>query len=890
MHQRQWFGLACIAMLASAAQAQEETKNIDIASHPSEFRQFDNVEITGSAIFRKEEKVSALPLEIITREDIRKSGATSVSQLIQGLTVMQNFLELGQMLSPVGGYSTAAIHGMQKGTLVLINGLRYAPYARQTNTSLERSGVDLNNLPLTAIDRIEILTDGASSLYGTDALAGVINIIMQEPRSGVTLQVDHVRPDGGHGQGITTSLTAGLGKLARDGYTLRITAEASHQDALRGADRPYASTGESAFVWNGIPYRSPGYYLSPARSPGTLFQPAASAFVNPAWSGALQATGRCPDRGVLVPQGDCWNNPYPQLDLYPSLDKQAAYLRGEAYLNANTIGHVELMMGQNTQRIRGEVFGSGQWQIATGSPFAPYVQQAGLQTPAFLLWSPSELPGPVTEFRHETSRIGTGIRGEWDAWNYHANLYQTESRSRWQYTRYLSLKAIQGLPLSRDMFSSLTGTPLASQLESMIGPQAIDHGLNRLQALEIRASRQLFEMTGGHAEWGSGLEWRREQVLFQDDRGLTGQAANLNQSRHDFSAYGELRLPVHTDFTITASARADRYDQFNTVNGKLAALWQPAPGWRLRASSGTGFHAPSLGQLNPQQVEIGKTANTLYFVCPTEVLAATGANCPKGFIPVYSAGSAQLQPEKSQQTTVGIHHDFSPHLSAGMDYWRVAMHNQISQANPRDILNDPLNHLNNFTRDADGYVALYTPLINIGRSLKSGLDLDARYRQVWDSTRLSLQAQATYYLSSWQQANPNDPVSSDLGKGAIESNSTTPRFKGRLMMGLAQSHWSGLITLNYQHSYVSMPVYAFNTLTQQSDLINDLKIPAYWTLDASFSHALQPWLDLRWGIKNMLNQKAPSTVVTEVPNLANTKTVYSDLWGRTLQLGMTARF
>jgi iron complex outermembrane receptor protein len=898
-----WKTVSSTALLAAAGCASGQSLNttapvpleLQIQSKKIEFRQFDEIEITGSAIFSQDEK-TALPLEIITREDIRKSGASQLSDVIHGLSYMQNFVELGQMLSTNGGYSNAAIHGMPNGTLVLINGQRHAPYARQTNNRLERSGIDLNNIPLAAIDRIEILTDGASSLYGTDALAGVINIIMQEPRSGVSMQAEHTRPAGGHGAGTAVSLTAGHGKLQRDGYALRFTAEAAQQDALRGSDRPYASSGENTFEVNGTRYLTQGYLLNAARSPATLMTAGGNTlYANSLWSSSLQATGNCPGTDLKALGKDlCLNNPYPQLDLYPSLEKQSAHLRGEVYLNADTRGYVELLIGQNTQRIHGQVFGAGQWPIAPGSPYEKYAQQAGLTTPATLLWSPSELEGPVQEYRHETRRLAAGVRGEWNAWDYQANLYQTESQSRWRYTRYLSNSALQSLPLSGDMLAPLAGSALNRQLEGMISGQPIDQGFNRIQALEIRGSREAFALPGGNAYWGSGVEWRQEQVRYQNDILPPSQASHFAQNRHDFSAYGELRMPLQPQFEVTASARGDRYDQFNTVNGKLAALWKPVHGWLVRASAGTGFHVPTLGQLNGNRIALDDTQVPANFSCLPQLLAATGALCRTGLgaqsMHVYGAGSANLQPEHSQQTTLGVHHDISPTFSASMDYWHVFIHNKISASNATDILNSPINHLDNFTRDAEGYLALYTPLVNVGRSLKEGLDLDLRYRKTLDVGRLSVQAHGSYVMSSWQQNNSNQSIESDLGKGSIETGSVTPRFKGRVMLGLTQTHWSGLLALNYLHGYVSAPVTAYNTVTHALERIDNLRIPAYWTLDALLSHALSPKMDLRLGVRNLLNQQAPRIVATEVPNLASTSTALADLWGRTVQLGLTVRF
>ena len=132
------------------------------------------VEITGSSIKRLNAE-TALPVQVFTQEDIQKTGITNVADLIQNLPAMQGFTQSSQSVNGLGaGASTASIHDIgEKYTLVLLNGRRLAPLNSGTT-------VNLNSLPLAAIDRIEVLTDGASALYGADAVAGVVNFILRK--------------------------------------------------------------------------------------------------------------------------------------------------------------------------------------------------------------------------------------------------------------------------------------------------------------------------------------------------------------------------------------------------------------------------------------------------------------------------------------------------------------------------------------------------------------------------------------------------------------------------------------------------------------------------------------------------------------------------------------
>jgi iron complex outermembrane recepter protein len=153
---------ALCALLAAAlpALAQDSTQRI---------------EITGSAIKRIQAE-GALPVQVIKREDIEKTGATSVQELIQALPVMQGFTAEGNSVGGGGsGFTGAGLRNQgETKTLVLLNGRRVAPAGSQALTGAQ-AAVNLNTLPLAAIDRVEVLTDGASALYGSDAIGGVVN-------------------------------------------------------------------------------------------------------------------------------------------------------------------------------------------------------------------------------------------------------------------------------------------------------------------------------------------------------------------------------------------------------------------------------------------------------------------------------------------------------------------------------------------------------------------------------------------------------------------------------------------------------------------------------------------------------------------------------------------
>ena len=234
-----WFAIACMVASGGAA-AQADTPGDATTESGPEFRQFDRVEITGSSIVNPKAR-QALPVRVMERKEIERSGAQSTVDLLQRLPMMHSFTELGGFNpgAQAGGYHSGAIHGYERGTLVLINGRRVTPVALQRQ-DMDRTTSDLLQLPLSAIERIEILTDGASSLYGSDAIAGVINFITREETHGLQLkaQGSHISSAGKGAEQI--GLSWGHGKKLQDGYNLQVHLEARKTPRLTFADLPWA--------------------------------------------------------------------------------------------------------------------------------------------------------------------------------------------------------------------------------------------------------------------------------------------------------------------------------------------------------------------------------------------------------------------------------------------------------------------------------------------------------------------------------------------------------------------------------------------------------------------------------------------------------------------------
>ncbi|MGQ3053645.1 MAG: TonB-dependent receptor domain-containing protein [Roseateles sp.] len=213
-------------------------------AQPAAQKRMERITITGSSIKRLSDERS-MPIEVITATDIRQQGLTSVDQIVDNLTanagsinqVTNNAVFGGDGEKTFGGANFANLRGLgPSGTLVLLNGRRVSTHG------MSGGAVDLNAIPMDAIERIEVLKDGASAIYGTDAIGGVINFITKTSYQGVSLSGSYFTPEAsGGGQSARLSGAFGFGDLDRDGFNIMATVTVDDNRILRGTDRPWAT-------------------------------------------------------------------------------------------------------------------------------------------------------------------------------------------------------------------------------------------------------------------------------------------------------------------------------------------------------------------------------------------------------------------------------------------------------------------------------------------------------------------------------------------------------------------------------------------------------------------------------------------------------------------------
>lgn len=915
--------LSCLPSISALAQTLTGTSYppVQVVDSPLQYRQFEKVEITGSSIVRKQQ-TQALPVHVYTREELFRSGLRTVADVIQKLPEMGQMVESGQLTQITGGYSAASIHGLRNGTLILVNGLRLAPYGRATTVGPERSTVDLNTIPMADIDRIEILSDGASSLYGSDALAGVINIILRQERRGFEITADKIMPKGGSGgNGYITSLSWGAGDLRREGYSFLVTAELAHKNELIGGDRPYASKGRYVFEQGGRTWQADSAFPLSLNytSPATLMQIAsptsARTFVN-----AYSQNGQCaPNTLKIAGQSSaCAKTWYPDLGIYPEEDSKRLHARAQWALPNSTV-FVDALYGQHQSSIAANVWNwswSGLGQ-AVGSTGYQAALAAGLDpAKTYVLWQPN-LSAIRERYDTENTRLAMGIKGEWQAWDYQSSAYLARNAAQ-SYNQHPSAMFYDNLGLGRnqnwtrtEVLQPLTASnPLTAELYALRGDyKMLSSGHTDIRAWEIRASRALWEIDGKDVLLGIGADWRQEASSYQRvEPDYIVQQPSFSASRQVKAAYAELQVPVTADWEIMGALRSDVYSDVGTThNGKLSSRWAISPQWSVRGSMGTGFRAPSLAQLNETDQPFLFSRSGELMTCSLEqkaiaarlkTAAGESGQCAAGQNPlVFGTGNTRLRPETSKQESLGL--AFVPHanLRMALDVWRIQISDTIRYTTAAAILNNPTRYAKNYmltpgnvgSQGDVGNLALFTQQENVGRTEKSGIDLEVQWRQPIDWGRLNLSAKATYMLRSVDQADAAAEVSSDLGRFSSATGTVTPRVQARIMGGLTRGAWTTTLVLQHVSGYTDAPIQATDLATGSKENVTR-QVRSFTTLDAFATWAVEKNVSLNLGVRNVFDQDAPQTFASSSIQVFGASTRHANLWGRTLQLGVTARF
>jgi iron complex outermembrane recepter protein len=775
-----------IAAFAAAGMAADNANDNSGTSELSE------VVVTGSSI--KGVAETSLPVQVLSAEDVQRSGATNVEQLFRQVAATSS---LGSTVAAqatgvtTGAISTISLRGLgSERTLVLINGLRSSAYGG-SGTDGASTSVDISSIPVAAIERVEILKDGASAIYGSDAIAGVVNFILKSDFEGLTISANGGTPThAGGGPEEGTSLFAGIGNIKSDGYNVNFGINYDHQGQILGDHRSFAGRYQPQY---GNDVTSSFAFPANVNVPGSN-----SVFTNTAFpKGSTQNpnAGNCGPFSIndinFPTQCRFDNSPYD--DLQPDITKLGFLLQGGLALNdtsklyglasfsqVRTITEVQPVPLSNgnpllpsdpytaylaTALAPGGQFagysainpavkaGTGAFLLPNTSPYYPLAaaQKYGVCTgttastcqPLNLIYRDFANGDRVTEDIANTTRLVGGIKGDTAGWDYDAHLlfstvsvYDDLDHGFALYSKIMPLLD-QG---NINPFGPTTdpGQLAMAQQDAFYGQDFKTR--TSLASGDFTVSRELFQTPWGPFAGALGGEIRRETFGYNpslaiqtgDIAGEGGNALPVFATRSAESAYVEFHTPILPALTADVAVRYDNYQRVgDTVNPKGSLKWEPTDWLLLRGSAGTGFRAPSLTDLYaPQTRSVTSNGTRDPIQCP--VFSATNPACSFQFTTILG-GNPNLKPEKSNQYSLGTVLKPVKNLSIDVDSWWIFLRDSIVGGGLpyQTILANAASaaqFADLITRDAAGnIVSISQQNSNLFKSAVSGLDMDVRY-------------------------------------------------------------------------------------------------------------------------------------------------------------------
>jgi iron complex outermembrane recepter protein len=847
------FGVGSMAMLAAQAQAQQQPAQADI-----------RVEVTGSNIKRVEGE-GALPVTVLTREDINRSGATTAAELLQ-IVSANNSLASINMASTVGAFAygnqTASLRGLGGGaTLILVDGKRLTGYGLE---SVGTAGTNLSTIPLAAIERVEILRDGASAVYGSDAVAGVINFITRKDYTGMEAEATYGAPTrSGGGDQYIISGSAGFGDLNKDRYNAFLSLSYNQSNSLDGNKRDFANTSYRPDI--GLSSTSGNSF------PGNVSPLDGSWVGNPNWPncGANNipfANGTCrfdPQEmnGVeILPQQKLWNF-FGSFNWQLTRDVQA-YVRGLYSRSENTY-QIQMLPVP--------------FVLDPSSPYYPHAIAAanGSDGDPLVVSYRSVLSGLRNwTDTAEGGQFIAGLKGTVNNWDWDASGFYSQSDAKEVWNNGNIRDSLIEPLLGSGLVNPFGPTPsdVAAQVHNADFNGETFNGTAKAYGVDGKMSGDVFKLPAGMASLAFGAEYRREELdqnpsaLFQSGDLLASSSSGpISASRDVYALYGEMNFPLVKTLELDVAARYDHYSDFgSTTNPKVSLRWQPTSTFLARGSYGTGFLAPTLFQLDSTQT-LGFTDPGLDdpLRCPT-----TGNlhDCNAQFNGIFG-GNPNLKPQRSWQATGGIVWEPMSGASVSLDYFSLTLSDSIFTAGlvADYLLSSPaiaqqysdLIHRGPvdpaFPNLPGPIVDIQQTPINLGDTKMQGIDIDLRYVTPASSLgRFRFGVAGTYYLK-YDLENVDGSytgiVSNNYGSAAT---GVIPRYKQYATVTWEIGPWATTLGNNFQSSYTDSHAVQGNLRTVGS--------MSLWDLQTSYT-GFKNWT-LTLGAKNIFDTDPPVTNVT----------------------------
>lgn len=882
------------------------------------------VEITGSNIRRAQAETASSVLTV-NRNDIERSGKTTVAELLQTLAVdNQGSVPMSFGNGFAAGASGISLRGLgTASTLVLLNGRRMAPYGLADDG--QKVFADLNVIPSDAVERIEILKDGASAIYGSDAIAGVVNIILRRNFQGTSARALYGSGEAGDGQQHNLALAWGFGNLETDRYNVLFNVEYKHTQQIWNRDRgnrdyigkldlrPYGYSAQEGFGGTGAitgNNQSGNAINGNVRNPDTLEYYNRGNLAGPGFTRTFPGAACSnftnhpqgdPGGGCLVDSGFLYNQ------IQPDSENLSLYTRGTLKLQGDTEAYAELNLYNSLTQTSstpnpiaasvgypgGPVSNAGV-QLGAEHPDNPYFGRA-----ARLRYLPFDVGPRQSDISSNFIRALFGARGTSGAWDWDTSLLYSTSRVDNDRRGYLQRDATfalldpsaanvaaaqanpgyRALPAGTYWRIAESAGLNSPAVYAALSPTISNDAETEIAQVDFKATREIGKLAGGAVGVALGAEFRHESARLDPTAGTErGNIIGLGYSAYDgqrnvTGLYGEVLAPVWTGVELTG---AMRYDHFTDVGDawtpKVGVKWNPLRELALRATWAKGFRAPS-----PAENGVGGLAAFANATDPVRCALGVQIACSPASVSVITSPNQDLSPERSKSWNIGAIWDPLPRTSISLDFWNIKRKNEINQQQidaaiaAGDVARDPSTAVPTIPGDPGAITAVLAEYVNSAETEVRGIDLDARQGFGLPNNWGTLTFDVKYtFLDKWERTE-QDGTTRDYagthGNCDVSNCMGTPDHKANLRATWERANWRLSANVNYRGKidntfFKDDPEGCASQFANGDDAPSDCELASFTTVDLVFRWKPQPRWEVYGSIQNVFDKQAPLDPLT----------------------------
>nr|WP_314606811.1 TonB-dependent receptor [uncultured Janthinobacterium sp.] len=854
------------------------------------------VEVTGSSIKRAEAETISV-IQTLTRKDIEQTGKASIADVVRSISADNNGSISGSFTNGfAGSASGVSLRGLSvSSTLVLINGRRTAPYGFGDDG--QRSFVDLNSIPLDAVDRIDILKDGASAIYGSDAIAGVVNIILRQNYVGKTISANVGQS--GHGDGTVTSISGaiGFGDMDTDKFNVFATLDAKKSGEIKQSNRDKWIGQADARPWGGRDQRAG--QTTAGNGGGSSFLGTLRP-ISPKLGNVTNLPGSC-DPINLDPtggssndnsRGGCLWDPVQFATIQPKTENVNLFMRGTLALGANAQGYTEVgifkskadtyttpsgLTGAGFDLVNARVnnTGTGPDQLLMPANHPDNI----LGVAARPRWVDASRPR-VSNLETTVTRVLAGVKGTYANWDYDTGLMYAESKTDRTQTGYYRTSALR-TALNNGTFRIGKGVINSPEVLALVSPTLSNSGTTKSTSLDFKASRELFQLPGGMMGLALGAEYRKEETNSQstpytDINDIVGLGYSASQgSRNVKALYAELAAPVMKELELQFALRSDDYSDYGrSTTPKVGFKFTPASAVAFRGTYAEGFRAPSAAENGNSAVAAFTSIASDPVRCAVTKLPI---DCSSQQVGAITIGNKNIKPETSKSYSLGMVLEPIKNISLSIDWWKIVRDGEINGSDPGAVVANPAGYpdaeivrgepTSNFPGLAGPILMVKAPYLNAGKTKTSGIDLDLRGKyNAGEYGRFNSGVTVTY-MKEFTRTNADGTVLQFAGTHGdvnLSGNGGTPKTKVRLTLGWDQGPVNVTANMNYVSSISNKNEVNGDCLDVDANEVpyKNCRIASFTTTDLFAKWNVTKQWELTASITNLFDKMAPLDVQT----------------------------